>query len=174
MSAPKYTNLPTIDPEHEGLGGRAWKVPMGEEGQRGKPDYDAGVATWLVHYTGPNAHPWWNVYVVGTVHLRPLPNVKPPHIQFPGATHEILFCALDPRKPVPDLNDWKGMAPLEPLDLVHQFIVPEDEQAADLTGLVIRHMIDAGASPDQDFRAYWRNAINKTAEHFRLGGHPEE
>lgn len=183
MSGHYYGNEPTTEPDFQeavkvrNLGDiasgkerieerqwRAWAVPI-------KAD-EAGHATvgqWLVE--APGAHPFWWWYCVGVVHLRPVEGMPPPVIRFPGASHEIMFVALNPEKPLPDLDDWKGMSPLHPIDLEHQFIVPDDEAARELGELAVRFML-RGNSPDQDFRQYWRDVINNTAEHSRLGGHP--
>lgn len=161
-----YGNEPTRPPDHQGAG-RAWRIQHDVEPD--VPDHQAGVGSWLVY--APYGHPLWYWYCVGGVHLRPIEGVKPATIQFPGATHEILFCALSPERPLPSLDDWKEAAFLQPLDLTHQFIVPDDIAAAELTELVVRHIV-AGNSPDQDYRSYWRDVIDKTAEHQRLGKHP--
>lgn len=161
-----YGNLPTTEPDHQGLG-CAWKIPMTRKEE--KPDWAATVSMWLV--SAPYAHPFWWWYAVTCISLRDIPGVPPATVQFPGATHEIMFVALNPERPIPDLADWQGMSHLEPLDLVHQFIVGSDEDAEKLTEVVVKHIV-AGNSPDQDHRSYWRDAINLTAEHLRLDGHP--
>ena len=158
-----YGNAPTREPDISGAG-RAWRVTAKD------PEEHAGIgADWLVH--APFAHPFWWWYAVSAIHLRPLPGKGPAHIRFPGATHEILFVALNPEKPLPDISAWQGPAYLTPIDLEHQFIVQDDEKAREITDLVVAHICE-GVSPDQDFRAYWRDVINRTAEHARLGGHP--
>jgi hypothetical protein len=164
-----YGNEPTREPDVIGRW-RAWRVAVDRASPDWAPDHEADCGSWLVD--APGAHPFWWWYVVGCVHLRPMEGVKAPHVQFPGATHEILFCALSPEKPLPSLDDWKGMAFLEPLDLVHQVIVPSDDDARNLTEMIVRHMV-GGRSPDSDWRSYWQTLINTSAEHLRLGGHPE-
>jgi hypothetical protein len=63
---------------------------------------------------------------------------------------------------------------LSPIDLCHQFIVKDDEQATELGEGVVKAIVLHGASPDQDFRQQWIETVNRTAEHLRLGHHPEE
>lgn len=160
-----YGNEPTAPPDLQGRG-RAWKV----RGTSVTEENASIGADWLVH--APHGHPLWPWYAISGIHLRPLPIKGPPHLQFPGATHEIMFLALNPEKPLPSIDDWHGMAWLEPIDLAHQVIVQSDEKAVELVELVVRHIVIDGANPDQDFRAYWRSAINQTAEHLRFDGHP--
>lgn len=167
-----YGNEPTTEPDLAGVG-RAWKLDLDlyRDGPNMMPDHEGTVAWWLVH--APGAHPFWSWYVVGTVHLREIEGqTRRPHLQFPGASHEILFVALNPEHPLPSLDAWADIQFLEPLDLVEQFIVSDDDAAAELTELVVKHIVD-GMSPDQDHRQYWAGAIARTAEHIRLGGHPD-
>jgi hypothetical protein len=165
-----YGNEPAKAPDIEGIG-KAWKVPRTSAHDE-VADWGGDCGQWLV-YDGTRAHPFWWWYVVGCVHLRPLEGQsKPPVVDFPGATHEIMFLALNPEVPLPDLGDWQGASFLQPADLVRQFIVNDDLQARELCELVVRHICD-GHSPDVDFRHYWEAAIDSSAEHARLGGHPD-
>jgi hypothetical protein len=146
---------------------RAWRLEPAEK--------LAGVGQWLVH--APHGHPFWPWYVVQAIHLRPLEGQPPAHVQFPGASHEWLVVALNPEAPLPDVDRWAapGTPPiryLKPVDQCWQFIVASDEQAAQLCEQAVRCIVQ-GVSPDQDFRAWWKAAIANTAEHVRLGGHPD-
>lgn len=172
MNAKPYSNQPTAAPDLEGYG-RAWKVecPDALAHQR-----EAACGQWLVH--APHGHPWWPWYAVQAVHLRPLEGQPPAALQFPGASHELLVVALDPDKPLPEVKRWGSpdtppMCHLEPVDQCVQFIVADDDQARQVCELVVRHIVLDGQSPDQDFRAYWASGIANTAEHVRLGGHPD-
>lgn len=158
-------NEPTKASDLEGEGGTAWVIP---------PDFKespAGVAQWLVH--APGAHPYWSWYCVACVSLKSVSGIDEAFKQFPGATHEIIFVALNPDHPLPDIDDWKSMHWLKPADLVHQFIVNSDNDASELTSKIVEHICRAAISPDQDNRTYWKNCVNATAEHARLGGHPD-
>jgi hypothetical protein len=167
-----YGNEPTKPPDIGGIAlggsGRAWKIATTDpEILEENVDWNAGVGSYLVH--APHGHPYWYWYCVGCVHLRDIPGQsRPPRRDFPEATHEMMFLALNPEAPIPDVDDWQGMRHLSPVDLEHQFQVNSDEEAAELTELVVRH-ICAGQSPDQDFRTYWRGMIDETAERIRLG-----
>jgi hypothetical protein len=167
-----YENQPARDPDLAGMGRAcAWRIEPPEDA----PPH-AGVGQWLVH--APHSHPWWPWYAVQAVHLRAVEGKPAAHLQFPGATHEWLVLALNPEEPLPDIDRWGAdgtppMRHLEPVDQCVQFIVADDEQASELVELTVRHILE-GVSCDQDFRGYWQRAVATTAEHVRLGGHPEQ
>jgi hypothetical protein len=115
---------------------------------------------------------------VQVVHLRQLEGQPLAKLQFPGASHELLVLALNPDEPLPDVKRWGSpgtplMKWLEPVDQCVQFIVADDDQARSVCEMAVRHIVLHGQSPDQDFRNYWASAIANTAEHARLGGHPD-
>jgi hypothetical protein len=162
-------------PDCEGLHGRAWRIPMAAPGQRGRPDADATVDGWLLH--APGAHPFWVYWVLAVIHLRPLAGVKPAYVRLSGATHEIIIMALNPETQLPEIEDvGRGEATfdfLTPIDVMEQFVVRDDAEAAQLCELAIRCCVDGMASPDQDWRSWWSRAIAETAMHLREGRHPE-
>lgn len=169
-----YGNEPIRTPEFQGIGGRAWHVKTPETALEHQKQ--AACGSFLVH--APNAHPLWSWYAVQCIHLRQLDGQPPAHFQFPGASHEWMVLALDPREPIPDVDRWNApgtppMRHLEPIDQCWQFIVADDEQAFELCELTVRCIVEQGVSPDQDLRSWWKAAIANTAEHIRLGGHPE-
>jgi hypothetical protein len=174
------------DPDLTGPATRAWRVLQNQEQEeRHVREFGyghAGVgADWIVN--GPY-HPFWSWWYVSVVHLRPLDGAPPPHIAFAGATHEIMCFSLNPdpkdgRPKVPDIDkldagDAEHGLPgfLQPPDFTTQVILLDDDQAKQLGDLVVRHIVE-GNSCDSDYRGYWIRLIAKTAEHFRLGGHPE-
>lgn len=61
---------------------------------------------------------------------------------------------------------------LEPIDVMEQFIVANDAVAAELLELAVRCIVDGQASPDQDWRRWWADAVKATAQHFNDGTHP--
>lgn len=172
------------DPDFAGVA-RVWHITptaaseAAHEGSWGYGSASVG-ADYLV--TGPY-HPFWKWWMVSIVHLRPLEGAPPPHVRFPGATHEIMCLSLDPeprngRPAEPDLDrieagDVEGGLPgfLQPPDWVVQVILPDDDGARTLAELVVRE-IASGRSCDSDFRSWWERTIQTTAEHVRLGGHP--
>lgn len=139
-----------------------------------RPDQEAGIATWVIN--GP-FHPLWRWWALGVVHLRPLAGVRPVVLRREGASHEVLIFSVDPEKcPEPDIDKLEregGELPnLMPLDLVHQVVGLDDEQAAELAGLMVKAIVAGEMSPDQDFAEMWRRTLDTTAEHLRSGGHP--
>jgi hypothetical protein len=163
------------EPDQIGVGGKAWRIPMAPVGQRGRPDSDGTVVGWLLH--APSAHPFWTYWMVAVIHLRPIDGVRPAVIRLDGATHEIMIAALDPGCPLPNLNAVgrceAAFTFLVPIDLVEQFIVRDDAQAAQLGDLAVSGCVEGYASPDQDWRAWWRGAVRQTASHLREGRHAE-
>jgi hypothetical protein len=173
------------DPDIGGVA-QAWRVrtsQASEDGHARSWGYESASvgSDWIVH--GPY-HLLWQWWYVSTIHLRDdLDGAPPAHVRFPGASHEIMCMTLNPdpkdgRPKIPDLDklergDAEGGLPgfLSPPDFAVQFIVADDVQARDLGDHVVRH-ICAGQSCDSDFRSYWESVIAKTAEHFRLDGHP--
>lgn len=166
-----YGNEPTAKPRFQLGGRRAWPIaPVNRDGPNWRPEFEATVSFWLV--CAPSSHPWWWWYVVSVIHLRQIPGTPPVHFQFPGATHEVLFLALSPEHPLPDVEDWKAMQYLTPPDLVHQVILPDDDGARELCELVVKGIVCLEMNPDVDNRSTWRSSLDQTAEHVRLGGHP--
>jgi hypothetical protein len=156
-------------PDAKGPAGRAWLIP-----NRSKvPDHSASLAQWLVNC--PGAHPAWQWWTVGVVHLRPIEGVKPTAKQYPEAEYEFLIYAVSPEdnpEPDPD-HPEQGYTPLFPLDVVEQFHGISDRDAVRLCGMCIRAIVDGLLSPDQDYRAAWKKTIEDTVAHYRAGKHPE-
>lgn len=160
------TRSPVIEraPDLQGHG-RAWKVT--HAGTR--PEQAATLRAYIVH--APHGNPLWPWYSIAVYHLREIAGTPAPKLHFKEATHEFLIAAIDP-------NTYEGVHPdrastfghLQPLDLVHQESL-SDEHAAKILDLVVRHIIEGGASPDQDFREWWKRTIAETADHFRRGIH---
>lgn len=149
-----YDEVPTIS----GPFGEAWPVRMGPLGTRGSVDLDAALAGWIV--LAPHAHPLWRYWMLSVVHLRPLEGGKPPQLRFPEATHEIVIMALNPEHPPPPLDhspNWP-VHYLTPIDVCEQIDAPSDAAAVEVAEWCVRAICN-GASPDQDYRAWWRNAI---------------
>lgn len=161
-----YTNVPTVDPTLTGPGGRAWVITT----PKTTPAHQASIGEYLVNV--PGVHPFWSYWWIGAIHLRPIEGTKEPRIDFPGASHEIIFGTLNPSRPLPDISGGENKCYfLTPLDLEYQVILANDEQMAELLTMTVTY-ITRGNSPDSDYRAVWQNVLAKSAEHIRLGGHP--
>lgn len=177
ISGPAYlgTHI-TRPPTLSGPFGQAWSIMLQPIGQRGKPDFDAMISHTII--SAPQSHPLWWIYALSIIHLRHIDGVKPAHVKFPGATHELMLLALNPEKPVPDIDamehgDFDSFHLLQPANLVEQFQVPSDAYAWYLGETAIKAIVDGIISPDTDYRSQWKHAIAETAKHLREGGHPE-
>lgn len=144
-------------PDLEGPCGKAWIV-------KSNPGTPAVVAKWIIYR--PGAHAFWSYWLVSAITLQDLPNIPPAKIVVPGATHEIIVMSMNPDfEPNPDsLEDFHL---LDPSDLIHQLAGLSDVDASRVVELYVKTVITGGASPDSDFRSWWKPILDKTAEHFR-------
>lgn len=128
-------------------------------------DWEATVALWF--FDCPSQSPAWHNYMLGAVHLRPIEGVKPPVINVPGATHEVLLAALDPRRePTSDVRTWEL---LHPLNVCEQVELPDDEAARELLFKCAMAVV-VGVLPAEPMLSgarEWRTALIKTAAHLR-------
>lgn len=150
-------------PDLNGPAGRAWRIPNAREG--------AQVGGWFL--LAPGSHPFWPWKVLTGVHLRGEIDGQPAHIQFPGATHEVLLLALDPDHAPPDVDVNRFAHWLTPPDLVHQLILPNDDALVELLELCAHAVVEGILVPDSDYRRAWASSLDQSAEHARLGGHPQ-
>ena len=155
-----------------GVSGEAWRLELPPLGARGRPDLDGTVACYIVRV--PGAHAFWDHWNMSVVHLRPIPGVKAATRHRPDVTHELIIGSLDPEEPLPAALVADGtfrLHILRPLDVVEQFTVRDDAIADRLLELAVRAVVDGFASPDQDWRIWWGQAIHSTAAHFADGTH---
>lgn len=158
-------------PTHSGRSGRGWRLDLPPVGQRGQPDWDATVGMFIV--TVPGAHIAWDHWMISVIHLRQIEGVRPAAIRLAGATHEFVIASLDPSSPLPGLRVVADWAPrfLRPIDVVEQFMAKNDAVASEILELAIEAIVHGVASPDQDWRPWWEDAIAKTAKHYAEGRH---
>lgn len=83
-----------------------------------KPQRESTVAFWLLNL--PGDHPLWSEYFVSAVRLKDIEGMPPATITVPGATHEIIVAAIDP-KLTPEEREKIQFRPLHPLNHVYQF-----------------------------------------------------
>lgn len=169
---PRYAGTTIADPPtFTGRGGTAWRLRLAPLGDRARPDWDATVDAFILRV--PEAHPFWDHWLVSLIHLRPIAGVKPATIRLTGATHELLIMALDPECALPGLDVDASFHPrwLSPIDVVEQFQATDDAVAAQIFELAVRVIVDGQASPDQDWRAWWKEAVATTARHYADGTH---
>lgn len=132
-------------------------------------DWAATVATWWLDC--PDQTPFWRHYHLGIVHLRPLAAAaaRPPVINIPGATHELILYAVNP-EPDPQPDDPRTWQALHPLNLVEQLQLPDDAAACGLLRQAAQAVV-AGllwAEPPLSGQVEpWRSTLIKTSAHWR-------
>ncbi len=166
---PAGQHPPARAPDLEGPAARAWLVapPNG-----GPPDWSAGLGAWLVN--APGAHPFWAWWRVDVIHLRPITGVRPAHKGYPDAEFEFLIVALDPDKPLCEVDGDLNGPPcsfLTPIDVVEQFHGVTDQQASRICRDAVNAIAAGRLSPDQDYRAIWREVIRNTVACYASGRH---
>ncbi len=176
VDGPRYQGTQiTEPPTFSGQHGRAWRLTLAPMGERSTPEQDATVGAFLVQEHG--AHAFWDHWMLSIVHLRPIAGTPPPNKQFMEATHEFMILALNPEQPLPQSlhidRDWK-MSWLTPIDVVEQFAVGDDVLADRILELSAEAIVHGWMSPDQDWRAAWKQSVAKTSAHYRDGTHGVE
>lgn len=163
------TELTGRETEFDGAYGRAvaWAVPD-------HPRAAETVCTWIL--THPQGHPLWSQYLLLVVRLTDHPDFPPPKRQFPGATHELLVLALDPKSGpyAPETMDrfLDGTLPyLTPVNIVHQIEGTDDEAcklAANVAwGVTVGALWPETADAPGRVRAEWKASLVKTLAHIR-------
>ena len=156
------------EPDFVGVGAwRAWACNLPPMGQRGMPDRDATIASWLLFC--PGAHAAWSYWYVSLCHLRPIEGARPAHIAKEGNGWEMLCYAQHPDHE-PDPDDVKTVHYMTPVDWVVQFGEVRDDLEAVIVALsVVTLIMRSSVSPDQDFRRLWAEAIPKIAHRVAIG-----
>jgi len=154
-------------PTFRGPNGVAWEVPLPEH-----ETSHAQLCQWLIF--APGAHPLWRYHVIVVVHLREM-NGQQAKLAFPGASHELMVLAVDPdAEDTIEPEEPETQVPwLMPPDAVVQFIVANDEQARRVARFAAEACTRGLIVPDSDHLRSWQEGIAGTAEHVRLGGHPD-
>jgi hypothetical protein len=132
---------------------RAWRVDLAKIKASGLTVDNGCVACWLVE--APWAHPIWHSYRISVAHLHPLARVPDPVIYRPGATHEMVVLALDPRAPRQPLLDRGEGEPLFPVNFAAQMIETNDATAALKVERAVEMIVAGRLSPDTDFLSHW-------------------
>jgi hypothetical protein len=115
----------TTGKEFVGVAGRATEIVHTlEAGDR--PDFGATLAMWFLDC--PMQATAWRHYNLAIIHLRPIEGVKPAIIRSPGATHEVMLFALNP-KLNPSPTNAKSWQYLSPYNFLGQLKLPSDEEA---------------------------------------------
>lgn len=161
--------LPWPEPDYSGQ----WRVFRLQLPPDDLVDYPATLGAWLLDC--PGAHPFWRFHTLNLVHLRELEGQPPVRLAFPGASHELLVLALDPHHDA-ELTplDWKTCAHfMMPPDASVQFVAQDDEAALHVAELAARAVAEGVLIPDSDYASHWEGTIQLTAEHVRIGEHPD-
>lgn len=130
-------------------------------------DWTATCASWF--FICPGQSPACDRYALSIIHLRPIEGVKDAAVTVPGATHEVMLHALDPKtEPVPtDPMSWRR---LHPINVLEQIELPDDAAAVDLARGCARAVL-AGVLPAEPLLSGavepWRTVLIKTAAHLR-------
>lgn len=153
MRAPDYHGLTNI---------KAWRLPNLTPQ---KPDHTATLATFLIESPEGMFHAFWNRWALNVVHLRDIPGVKPATIYELGATHEIMIVSINPDQPKIDPDAGQKIDWMSPPDVVQQFQVDNDRQAVRVGEMMIEAIVKGLASPDVDYRSFWKRQIPQLAAH---------
>lgn len=132
------------------------------------PDARGTVTAWWLDCPGQS--PFWHVYLLSVVHLRPLDGVRPAVIGVPGATHELVVVALDPREPTPLMTDPTTWKYLTPVNVAEQLELPDDDAARYAAYLAAWGVVEGvlpAEPPHTGQREPWRTSLVKTAAHLR-------
>lgn len=160
-------DLTSITSPVRGPYGLAVELPIG-------PTDGPEVAHWLFTADRVQLHPVWDQWVIACVGLGEVPGLPPPHLQFEGATHEVLIITVDPDHPVtPELVAQPGakLHYLQPINLAHQFTATDDEMRLLCAGVAwaIVHGYEPPEPPLDygSFREGWLVSMVKTLAHLR-------
>ena len=131
------------------------------------PESSATVVSWFLDCPGQS--PAWRHFRLSIVHLRPSVALKPAHVMFPGATHEVTLFALDPeRNPKPE--DPRSWLRLSPINVCEQVSLPDDARAMALLRSCARAVVlgDLPAEPALSGAVEpWHTSLIRTSAHLR-------
>lgn len=139
-------------PRHTWL---AWRMPMDPAGS------GAELARWLLHC--PYAHPVWERWLISLAHLRPMPGLP----DADGTGHQVAIFAIDPDAnlvPDPDVAQLPPRCLMQP-PVIETFPQFGEDDAAALARVekLIEMTVRRALSPDDDYRALWRQLLNMPA-----------
>ena len=134
----------SAEPAILGPRGRAWTLPLPSA---------LTVASLMIE--APWAHPFWHSYAFWLVHLRPAPGTPELIIHLPGATHELVLAALDPKHPRERVLAGGPLPVLTPMNFAAQIIEPTDAAALERVWRAAQAVCDGRLSPDTDHRHSW-------------------
>lgn len=114
----------------------------------------------------PEAHPYWEWWLLSVVHLREVPGVSEPKFLYEGAEYELALTTIDPEDSVtPDKPE--GYLYLHPADIIEQFSGVTDDQAAQIGGLSSLALVDGRVRPNAE--KDWKQLLMETVHSFHAG-----
>lgn len=160
---------------YTGPNGRADLVDLSDLSPDLDPRLTLNVAWWLI--TSPGWSPAWDQYMLAVFALRPTPGVPDAHLQFAGATHEVLVAAIDPTDGRWDVTQahaavaaGKSLPWLTPINLAYQFEATDDEMRQ-IGELCAQAVVEGRLIPEPrgiaGAREAWLGSIVKTLAHLR-------
>lgn len=138
----------------------AWRCPL----EGGEPH--GTVALFLLK--SRKFHPFWDHWAIGLLHLRDIPGLPPAVKDNPDQTHEFMILALNPgeninNRTVYDADNLPQPLPwLKPVDVTVRFKCENDAKAQDICEQAVKLIVAGRASPDQDYRTFWKEVIAAT------------
>lgn len=140
--------------------------------ERRDPVDQAGtLASWFLTCPGQSAG--WDRYALHVVHLRPIDGGRPVVINVPGATHEVMLAALDPRR-LPRPEKPTSWSYLEPFNVAQQVHLPDDAAAVELLAVCAVGVVEGALWAEPPLAGQlepWRTALIQTAAHARGEAH---
>lgn len=130
-----------------------------------KPDFQGTVAGWFLDCPGQS--PAWRHYGLSVISLRDIPGVKPARIDKPGATHEVMLVAYDP-KANPDPLEPDSWLMLTPMNFAGQICLPSDEHAKSMLYSLAQGVIHGilwAEPPLSGQREPWARQLELCEEH---------
>lgn len=174
--------MSTAEPDHEGSHGRAWRLAIPDDS--GNWQYAATVCHYLI--TAPAYHPLWSQYVLAVIRLGKMDGVPDAHLQFPGATHELMVVAMAPdtghggpdgcQQHTPECMNGehprnRDLSFLQPGNVAWQ-TVAADEEMEQLADMAVQAVVsgiwnpETAGSPDA-IREAWNAGLIRTLAHIR-------
>lgn len=144
----------TKSPDFHGDSGKAWRLDLPKILK--EPEHEATLMTYIVQ--GNNYHPFWDHWLVSLATLAEIPGAQPAFKKYPEAMYEVMVVALDPKKPLPDLDHIyeKPADILTPPDVILQFHGVNVNKAKEIVTSFIKQIVAGELSPDQDYKQLWK------------------
>jgi hypothetical protein len=171
----------------EGWRGRAWRIPIPPDANNAS----IAVCYWLI--SAPSYHPLWGQYDLCVFSLADTEGIEPAHLDFDGATHELMLRALNPetghgeggKYPQPHTPECisshfapgstGGIRFLTPVNIALQFEASGDEMDQ-LAEMAVEAVCNGLWNPEtsdapETIRGQWKSGMVRTLAHIRGEAH---